>query len=349
MPLLRLILWLLACTLGSWLLLRGGPPMPGNEDGRKAKTGAHAEADVIDLSAQRTQLRAANPEFVGIGNSMMFTRLGMTPEAISRLTGRRFHFIYKPGSDAPVWYLLMKNVVAASEMHPKAIFLFVRDNELTAPYGGRPSVSNAYWKSLHAPEDPNVQLFMKRGQAGKTSGVVDQWLDDTLAIPEWREQMTRRVADTAMDLVGGASKKAQHMALSARFNLNHLRGDLVTGLPQTDAADLASAGYAESFQASLLPDMLRTAEACGAKLFVFRIKRRPDARTNLPEEPAAMKEYADALRQWLGQRGAMFFDETYDQSIHLSDYLDGDHISPERLDWYREYFWQRVRDTLSHS
>lgn len=302
-------------------------------------------ADTIDVRAVIAELQASQPDYIGIGNSMMFTRLGKTPEAMNALTGKKFFFIYKNGSDTPVWYLTLKNVVAASGVRPKAVLLFVRDNELTAPYSGRgEGLSNAYLKSVSLPDEPVLERFVKQSQASApVAGQLDGLLTSAFAFPEWREVMTRRLTDLAMDIGGGgAPKKAQHFALTARFGLEHLRGDIGSDMAMTDQRSLTSSSYAESTQASLLPEILKLCRQCGARLIVCRIKRRPDAVTHLPEEPAAMRDYASYMQQWLESQNATFFDETYDLSIQLSDYLDGDHIKPERIDWYRTYFWQRM-------
>ena len=339
----RLVLWFFVCLVGPWLVLHKGPPPQAPERAEGPRVGA----ETIDVKEVIAQLRAAQPDCIGIGNSMMFTRLGMTPEALSKLTGKKFFFIYKPGSDAAVWYLLLKNIVAASGVHPKVVMFFVRDNELTAPYTGRMAVSAAYLKALRSGNEPELERFIQAGRSGKAAGRVDQWLDKLYATEDWREQMSRRMTDMAMDLGGGsAAKKAQRFMLSARFGLEHLRGDVHSDMPQAEASNLMSSGYAEGTQASLLPDMLHAAQGCGAKLLIVRVKRRPDAVTNLPEEPAAMREYARFLDGWMKQQGGLFFDETYDLSIHLSDYLDGDHIRPERLDWYRGYFWERMHGVI---
>ncbi len=342
----RLIFWCVTCLIAPLIIIRGGPPVPGDEKAplQKQRRGV---ADTIDVAAVIKELREQQPEYIGIGNSMMFTRLGMTPEAISALTGRKFYFIYKGGSDAPVWFLLLKNVVAASGIHPKAVFLFVRDNELTAPFTGKTGDA-AYLKAVNGENDPVLEKFMGNvpaGSAGEKS--AGQWLGGLYAFSGWREEMTRRVTDVAMDLGGGgAAKKAQRFVLTARFGLDHLRGDVPSDLSKTDETGLTVGSYAEGAEASLLPGMMRVAREAGTRLLVFRVKRRPDAVTNLPEEPAAMRDYARFLDGWLKERNGLFFDETYDVSIRLTDYLDGDHIRPERRDWYRGYFWERMKGVL---
>lgn len=307
---------------------------------RKRKVGA----DTIDVPAAIKELQAAQPEIIGIGNSMMFTRLGKTPKAMSALTGRKFHFLYKNGSDAPVWFLTLKNVVAASGVKPKAVFLFVRDNELTTPYFSENEGASSYLQSLRGAEESELDRFMDRQLAAQSaSDRAEHWMKKWFSFPAWEEVMTRRLTDMAMDLGGGGTpKKAQRFALSARFGLEHLRGDVASDIPLPGDLNALTSGYAETIESSLLPAMLRLCDQMGAKLVVFRVKRRPDEKTHLPEEPAAMREYAAFLKQWMEARGGGFFDETYDLNIKLSDYLDGDHIRPERLQWYQDSFWKRA-------
>lgn len=341
----RLVAWLVISIGGAVGLLSIDPAKPQEPPATtQAKENRKVGADTIDVPAAIQELRAANPEIIGIGNSMMFTRLGKTPEAMSELTGRRFHFLYKNGSDAPVWFLTLKNVIAASGVKPKAVFLFVRDNELTTPFFGEDAEESPYLLSLRGAEEPELDAFMGRQLASQDAGEqAEEWLEQWLSFPEWREVMTRRLTDIAMDLGGGgAPKKAQRFALSARFGLEHLRGDVASDIPLPGELNAMTSDYKASIESSLLPSMLRLCEQMGARLIVFRVKRRPHEQTHLPEEPAAMREYAIFMKQWLEARGGAFFDETYDLSIHLTDYLDGDHIRPDRLKWYQDYFWQRT-------
>lgn len=345
----RLIIWCVVCLFTPWLLLHKSPSEEADDapvaEQALPKKRRVTGADTIDVKAVIAELQAAQPDYIGIGNSMMFTRLGKTPEDINRLTGKKFFFIYKNGSDTPVWYLTLKNVIAASGVRPKAVLLFVRDNELTAPYAGKSEgLSSAYLKSVSLEQEPELERFMQQARAtAPVVGKLGGWLASAYTFPAWQELMTRRMTDLAMDLGGGgAPKKAQRFALSARFGLEHLRGDVGSDMAQTDAQSLVTSSYADDTQSSLLPEMLKLTQGAGAKLIVFRVKRRPDATTHLPEEPAAMRDYARFLQGWLGEHGGHFFDETYDLSIQLTDYLDGDHIRPERMDWYRGYFWQRM-------
>jgi hypothetical protein len=177
-------------------------------------------------------------------------------------------------------------------VRPKAIFLFVRDNELTTPYFGTDPQTSPYLASLQTAPDPEVDRYV----APPSSGPTDQTgplrsLARLYSFPDWKESLSRRLTDAAMDVGGlGAPKKAQRFVLSARFDLDHLRADVPVDLPKVDQMTLMPGGYEAATEASLLPAMIQLANECGAKLLVFRIKRSPDETTHLPEEPAAMRD-----------------------------------------------------------
>ncbi|MBL9116892.1 MAG: hypothetical protein JNJ83_17940 [Verrucomicrobiaceae bacterium] len=291
---------------------------------------------VINVEQARRDIVAAAPDVVGIGNSMMFTRLGKSPVELSALSGKKFFFLYKNGSDAPIWYLALKNIIAESGARPKAILLFVRDNELTAEFSSENEGAAPYLTSLRSPEEPELDNFMQKSGNHPTS-MLGLWF----TFPTLQEKASSRLTDLALDLGGGGTaKKAMRFMLTERFGLDHLRQDLGSEFKSKDSNVPDVAGV----ERSLLPHILGVTKRIGAKLIVFRIKRRPDATTQLPPEPAAMRAYSESMGRWLKEHGAVWFDETYDEQIKLSDYLDGDHISPARMEWYRSYFWQRTKE-----
>ena len=341
----RLLIACLLCLLVPPLVLQGDPDVPNETEGEE-RIGA---GESIKVSKVIADLRAAQPDYVGIGNSMLYTRLGKSPDQMSALSGRKFSLISRGGSNVTVWYLALKNLVVASGIRPKAVFLFVRDDELTAPYFAKnEATAAAYLRSLRGAEEPVLDKFMGiNNDASSAASQADQWLTQVYSFDEWQEYLSRRLMGVAMEMGGvGTPQKAQRFALSARFGLDHLRGNLAADENAAPALGQISGGFQQTLEASLLPDMLRLSAECGAKLVVFRVKRRPDAKTHLPNEPSAMPAYADFLKKWLEARGGLFFDETYDTSIRLSDYLDLDHIRPERMEWYQQYFWERMKGVL---
>lgn len=351
---MRLVIWfILSLGVPCWLLhmsdaRAGGAGEAAVPAGPTKGTGA----TTIDVKKTIAALQAAQPDYIGIGNSMLFSRLGHTPDEMSALTGKKFFFILKNGSTSAIWYLVLKNIVAASGVHPKLVFFFIRDNELTAPLPDSESNDSPFLKSLRGPEEPELDRLMglTAGQNGNAVSLKHRF-QDWFRFPGWTDRLPRALIDISMDIGGaGESKKAQRFALADRFSLDHLRGDLASDRPAADSDsglaldpyNLPGSSCEESMAAAPLTEIMKVAANHSLKLLFFRVKRRPDADGNVANEPDAMKAYASRLKTVIEAQGGLFFDETYDPTIRLSDYLDGDHIRRERMDWYRRYFWERM-------
>ena len=306
----------------------------------------------LDVASAIDQLRAEQAEYVAIGNSMIFSRLGMTPEEMNRLTGRKFSFLLRGGSTPAAWYLTLKNVVAASGVHPKLVFFFFRDTELTELVS---SVGIAH--SQHATPPSATQGASASASREGFMGAVDLvsgWLSGPKGFYNFSTRpdgMQRRVTNLAMKTGGGKfSKIWNREVLTDRFSLDHLRSDVPADMAKADAGTDESpdayqstgTSYVAPEDSHLLPPLMQVAREHGLKLLFFRVKRRPEADSGMVSEPRQMKAYEQRLQQWIEQQGGLFYDESYDPAILLEAYNDGDHIGEEHRDWYRRYFWKRM-------
>lgn len=311
--------------------------------------------DVRDVPKTIAELKAANPDYVAIGNSMLYTRLGKTPEKMNALTGKKFFFIVKNGSSSAAWYMTLKNIVAASGVKPKLVFFFIRDNDLTSPFFRTAGSYATYLNSLRGPHEPVLDEMLrvppvKQGLVGTISRRLNG-AGGLCSFPAWDEKFPRQLIDLSMDVGGGGvSKTVLRSTLSARFAVEHLRGDLAADLPAPGSGDGyapdsyndLNGNYHEAEEHSFLPAMMQVAKDHGLKLLFFRIKRRPDDQGHVTDEPPELPAYAQHLQRWIEERGGLFFDETYDPSIPRTIYQDGDHVAEDHMDWYRTSFWQRT-------
>lgn len=71
------------------------------------------------------------PEIVLIGDSTL--NLGVDTDLLSKQTGKSIYSIGVPGSASALWYLVLKNNIAASPYKPKFFMVLFRDTILTAP------------------------------------------------------------------------------------------------------------------------------------------------------------------------------------------------------------------------
>ncbi|MDB6116972.1 MAG: hypothetical protein JWO08_753, partial [Verrucomicrobiaceae bacterium] len=197
-------------------------------------------------------------------------------------------------------------------------------------------------------------LGAETGKLGVVDAISD-WLNGPAGLftfKGWDEKVPNRMVEVAMDIGGGGRPKLlQRTVLAERFAIEHLRGDVGADMPVANAGDskrletyngLSDNYGADAEDQSLLPAMMNVAHKNGIKLIFFRVKRRPNEQGVVDDEPAEMRGYTQHLKRWIEERGGVFFDESYDPAIQLSDYLDGDHIRPERMGWYQAYFWKRM-------
>ena len=74
-------------------------------------------------------LERMQPAYVVIGDSMAGSRID--PGVFARASRQTVAPLLYAGSGPAWWYLVLKNWVIASGIHPKAVFVFFRDTNLT--------------------------------------------------------------------------------------------------------------------------------------------------------------------------------------------------------------------------
>ncbi len=284
------------------------------------------------------ELARMNPGYVVIGDSMAGTRID--PRRLTELAGRPIAPLLHAGAGSAWWYLVLKNWVIASKVHPRCVFVFFRDTNLTNVLF---RLDEQYrWMIDFVAEDREDEL--NAVIAARTSGPL--------------VQMGKRVeraygADRARDwvepalttwvgrtLIPSRRRHAEFLAaMNARFGLDHLR--------PMDAADIqmaedSEADFGRYVDRSLLPLMLRDAKAAGLTLCFVRVQRRPvDGRP--PYQSGALRRYMADLREYIEENGGMLRDDTGDSALTLDMYEDGDHIASSARRLYTEIFFERLR------
>jgi hypothetical protein len=276
------------------------------------------------------------PTWVVIGDSMAGSRVD--PALLARLTGGVTAPLLYAGSGPAWWYLVLKNWVIPSRIHPKAVFVFFRDTNLTNVMFRIDATWALDTAALDREPDLNVVVARRRGSVFYQVRDRIERLYRAEQVRRWVEPQVN--AWPARVIFPYRRPRAAFMdRLNERFGLAHLR--------PMDAADMQATEDREAdFDAfvdrSALPLMLRDARDAGLTLVLVRVQRRPvDGRP--PFQSPALRRYVAKLQTYVEAHGGVFMDDTGDPAETIDLYEDGDHLSREGRRRYTEVFASRLR------
>ncbi len=289
--------------------------------------------------APRQRLLDERPEIVLIGDSMLRTRID--EKLLSELSGRRISVLEDEGSASAMWYLFVKNYIAAlPEPRPRAI-VFFRDRYLTDPNF---RLDGRYLKELYAVmhgEDPIVGKFLSQPTPGFVGWVHGRTLSlypatrlhDPMAdsLANAAERYTRRILSGGEDIGD---------ILDRTFDIRNLRPDVPSDLA---SEDIEAVPFDPSPAGSFLPFLVDTAKDHGIDLWFYRVKRRPNDGVHR-RQSSDLAAYIADLRAWLSGHGAHLVDETGDERLTIDYYSDGDHVSTQKVDAYTRHFYETHRE-----
>jgi hypothetical protein len=286
-------------------------------------------------------LAGMNPGLVVIGDSMAGSRID--PKRLSELANVQVAPLLHAGSGSAWWYLVLKNWVIPSRIHPRYVLIFFRDTNLTrVMYRLDEQFRWMVDFVAHEREDElnGVIAAATQGPWYRVPMAVDAVFgaDDAR---RWMEPgLTRTIGKL---LIPGNRKRAEFMTnMNARFGLDHVR--------PMEAADLQAAtdreaDFGRDVNRSVLPLMLRDARAAGLTLCFVRVQRRPIG-GKPPYQSPALRRYARDLQAYIESRGGKFHDDTGDTAITLDMYEDGDHIGRAYRRLYTAILFERLRPLL---
>lgn len=285
------------------------------------------------------ELRAGNPAWVFIGDSMLGTRID--PEHLGRLssTGDELvSFLYHAATGPAWWYLALKNQLVASGAKPRATFIFFRDTNLTDTMF---RLEGQYGRALDEvatasePELDRLVAEHRKGDWHRTHRVIaNTYQSDTAT--SWMEPAIRRWWVRWQDPTPGTAE-AFEWNVDQIFSVDTLRYDVGADFAASDTTD--SPDFNRDLPTSVLPLIMDLSRDHGLRVCFVRVQRRPVG-NRPPEQSPELVRYVADLKAWLEQQGALFHDDTGDPEMTLDLYRDGDHVNDRRR--YTEIFRKRL-------
>ena len=299
------------------------------------------------------ELAAKSPEFVFIGNSMLWSRID-DDHLTALLGGRPVHSIVNFGGLSGIHYLAFKYLLADSGIKPKRTFIFFRSTTLVNPQARtRGPYFNKLIRRISPGPDPVFQKIAYRQTTSPKIRIAD-WLEQRFPVMRSqafvREQLSRGAAVLALPLGRAAADDLTAVKLretvNARLGFGGLNAGADNGL-DVEAEGLKDNTNFLDFDGlvadSFLPAIIDLAAAQNLPLAFIRVQERPTAQ-GMPPDTQEMKQFLAALQGYLKQQGAAFYDFTGDPAITLDMYALGDHIRDPKV--YTEIFHQRVGHLL---
>ena len=283
------------------------------------------------------ELKTTNPGAVIIGDSMAGR---VDPVRLGELIENRpVTTLVAPATGSGWWYLAFKNYVVASGIHPKWVFVFLRDTNLTDPMFRllEPYRVKLDWVSHDI--EPELNDVVGQRLQGPWYRVHDA-AERIYANDRARTWLEPKLAPWLARVSTGIRKRQQLLdGLNTAFGLEHLRP-----IAQADlaAADDRDADFAANINRSLLPQWVELAQANHLRVCFIKILRRPTADGHPAVESAALQQYTKDLRAWLEARGMVFFDDRDNPEMAKLPYADGDHVDGAAMTPYAELLWAQL-------
>ena len=285
-----------------------------------------------------TDLRRLRPEFVLVGDSMAGSRVDATHLA-TRLGYRDVAPLYYAATGSAFWYLALKNWIVASQVRPKLVIFFFRDENLTDAMF---RVTGEYRASLDRvahDREPALNAILAMHTEGGWYAAHEA-LEAVYRHEEVRTWLEPRVTGFPIVLTVRPKSRAH---LLARMNTDIFG---LAALREMNAADMAQGeddaafAFARNVPRSVLPAMFDVARRAGLKLAFVRVQRRPEP-GGPPRQSPALQRYVNDLRRYIEANGGLFADDWGDPDQPLSIYADGDHVSRDFRERYTELFLRK--------
>jgi hypothetical protein len=280
-------------------------------------------------------LHGMAPGYVIIGDSMA-GRLDWA--RLSALTHESVAPLLQNATGSAYWYLVFKNYVVASRIHPKRVVIFFRDNNLTDVMYRLAGPYRATLDEVALDREDGLDAIVGTAAGGpwfRVHRLVDRVYDVTRARAWLSPILTGWPAEVAAGRPGRVGFLA---ALNSAFDLRHLRPVAQADVAETD--DLA-ADFDLHVGASVLPSLVALARANSLPLCFVRVLRRP-VNGQPPPESAALRRYVGKLRAFLEAHGAALIDDRDDPVMATLAYGDGDHISADARLAYTDRFVDKL-------
>ncbi len=261
-------------------------------------------------------LRKKQPEVVLIGDSVLGGSID--PALFARETGvKDVELLWNGGAASAAWYLLLKNNVVASGIHPRLVCIFFRERMLTDATFRTTPTYRRFLESIRHEKEPVYRDILQKDETEEES-TLGRFIDWLYPLNSRRHVQADKISRLAFRVAAGGSRIGPlRRRVNETFDVAKLRDEVM------DESTELSGAKAEEFNPdpkhSFLPHMVETAKEAGIPLCFVRQKRYPLPDGTVPQSES-LRRYIAQLRNWLESQGCAFIDLTNDPEPDQSMY-----------------------------
>jgi hypothetical protein len=271
------------------------------------------------------ELVDSKAEIMLIGDSVL--KLGIIPDELSSLTGKKVYSMHIAGSASAAWYLAVKNVALNSSHQPRYVVIFFRNTILTAPSY---RVNGKYFEFVDELATSKDTLFIQRAfiqQMSPVEQLADQYLPLYGSRLALREEADYSIRYTLPSLFG-CDTECNYNANYIVFKENNLDPKLL--MDATAAAESYlytphQLDFEKQIDGSFLPEIIRLTRENNIQLILVRSKLldSPDETS----ESVELKNYIQSLKAYADENDVILLDFAHDERLTAELYSDNYHLN----------------------
>ena len=257
-----------------------------------------------------------------------------------------------PGGMSSSWYLYLKNFVAEADINPKNVFVFFRDYELTKPLYRTQGEYSRKLDLLSRSEELDFDMIINTnsGIGDNLSKIFDEIYPIQAKNSKARDLINRSAVSlyipkiipfTFLRVTLGLDDSHYIPVLREYKNIQNSTNDLFArkNFRSSEIFD-SDENHSEFMKTnSFLNLMVNVSNNHQIELTFVRVQKRPNI-INSRNSDVNLNEYIDELQNFLMSHDVNFID-LEGKGFGLEYYLDGDHINPENIEEFTEYFYRQ--------
>jgi len=256
-----------------------------------------------------------------------------------------------PGGMSSAWYLYLKNFVIESGIKPSNVFVFFRDYELTKPLYRTQGEYSQKLDSLSRSEEVKFDMVINSNSeiGDKLSRIFDEIYPIQAKSNKARDLINRLsvspyipkiIPYTFLRVTLGLDDSDYIPVLREYKNIQNSTNDLFSRKNFRSTEIFESSDIPTEFNktSSFLNLMVDISNDHDIELTFVRVQKRPNS-INLKNSDVILHEYIEELNNFLISNGVNFID-LEGKGFTLDYYLDGDHINPDYIKDFTEYFYE---------